>query len=473
MAADWLTQIWGLGPRICLLLLGVAAGVAIATPWTRVAWMVATLAATSAAIFSVGFAANGAAGIYNQYLVAVIGVTSALALLACGSVLDSLHPKAGPLTVALALVACMGWTGALLADDLIAFFAAVEAAWLSVVALVALEGRRRGGLNASLRLLMVGGASSGLCLLGAALLGAAAGSLRFDMLNSGLRDGDMSALAGATLVVVSLAMKMGVAPFSYWVVAAYGRASPFALVIVAAPSALGALAALMHFSSLTFRAPELGGGMSATLAAIGMLAVVIGSLQAVGAKDVRRLFAYAWASQAGMAILCVALGSQAGLSAALIQITAIAAAALAFAVGLAVGVGDRSDIADLDGLVARAPLASAAMAAAVISLMGTPLTIGFLGRWRLVEVGVGVGWWWVTIAVIITSLAGVFYGGRLIGRMYLRRSETVTAPVTSIWRWVAAPALLAAIATVVVGASPGLLLRAADFAAAQVFTSPP
>ena len=33
-----------------------------------------------------------------------------------------------------------------------------------------------------------------------------------------------------------------------------------------------------------------------------------------------------------------------------------------------------------------------------------------LARWRLVEAGVGAGWWWAAGLVIIASLAGVFYG---------------------------------------------------------------
>jgi NADH:ubiquinone oxidoreductase subunit 2 (subunit N) len=91
--------------------------------------------------------------------------------------------------------------------------------------------------------------------------------------------------------------------------------------------------------------------------------------------------------------------------------------------------------------------------------MGAPLTIGFLGRWRLIEAGVGAGWWWASMLVIVASLAGVFFGGRLIERIYFRRASEAFAGETSAWRLALAPALLAAIITIAIGFAPGLLLR--------------
>jgi NADH:ubiquinone oxidoreductase subunit 2 (subunit N) len=145
------------------------------------------------------------------------------------------------------------------------------------------------------------------------------------------------------------------------------------------------------------------------------------------------------------------------------------AATLAVAVGVALALGEDADLHAFEGLARRAQFASAAIAGAMLSFMGAPLTLGFLGRWRLVEVGVGAGWWWVAGAVIVTSLAGVFFGGRLIELMYLRRKEVAGVAVTGPWRWTAAPALIVAIATIATGLAPGLLLRAADIAAARAF----
>ena len=122
----------------------------------------------------------------------------------------------------------------------------------------------------------------------------------------------------------------------------------------------------------------------------------------------------------------------------------------------------------LDGLGRRAPVASVAITAGALSLMGAPLTIGFLGRWRLIEAALGVGWWWVAAVTIAASLAGVFYGGRLIERLYFRHASETLIASRDPWRLALAPALISAIAAVALGLQPIVLLRAAESASQLV-----
>jgi NADH:ubiquinone oxidoreductase subunit 2 (subunit N) len=228
----------------------------------------------------------------------------------------------------------------------------------------------------------------------------------------------------------------------------------------------GPLLVLTRLSAYAITAPQIGAGVSAALAALGAVSVVIGSVQAVGARTLPRLAGYACVSQLGCVLVTIALGSPAGFAAALVQVVALSAAGLALFGGAAVGrIGALSA---LDGFGQRAPLASAAITAGALSLMGAPMTIGFLGRWRLVEAGVGAGWWWASVLVIITSLAGVFYGGRLIERMYFRRANAAFAGETSLWRFAVAPSLLCAIAVISIGFAPGALLRLSAAAASML-----
>ena len=269
---------------------------------------------------------------------------------------------------------------------------------------------------------------------------------------------------GAGLIVLGLALKAGVAPLHMWLGAAFGRVGAFAALGVGVVGAVGAAAALARVSAYLIVAAPLGEALSAIVALLGGASVVIGSMQAVGARNILRLAAYAGVAQVGCILLCVALGSPAGFAAALVQLTAFAAAAMALFGGAAVA-GVHA-MTELDGVGRRAPLAGAAMTAGAISLMGAPLLLGFLGRWRLVEAGVGAGSWWAAGAVIFASLAGVFYGGRIVERLYFRRAaETYTgAPAGAAIAF--APMLVGAIVIIAIGLAPGALLRAADAAAA-------
>jgi multicomponent Na+:H+ antiporter subunit D len=193
----------------------------------------------------------------------------------------------------------------------------------------------------------------------------------------------------------------------------------------------------------------------------GAAGVVIGSLQAIGARSLMRLGAYAIAAQAGCALIGAALGSTAGFAAALLQLTAMAAAALAL-FGGAAAMSAAPSLNALDGLGRRAPLAGAAMTIAALSLMGAPLTIGFLSRWRLMEAAVHGGWQWASAAAVLTSLAGVLYGGQIIVRIYFRRSNTPTPLAGALTHWLLAPTLAAAMIVILWGINPTLVLAMSE-----------
>ncbi|MEQ1817331.1 MAG: proton-conducting transporter membrane subunit [Terricaulis sp.] len=465
-------------PLLMIMAPLLGAALLLLTGVARVSWMVACVAAAASAYIAIDFASVVLSGFAQPvaevgvslfadgvgvFAAALLALTGAFAVLAVGASLKDGGDAAAPLALAIMLCIAAGWTGALVARDLVAIIAAVETAWLASVGLVTLNAQRdRAALNGALRMLSWGGVSAALMLIGAGMIGRATGSFAIDALPlAHIRMPNLAA-AGSALIVIGLALKGGVAPLHAWCAAALGRLSTTYALGIGALGVLGALAVLTRFSAYAIAAPEVGGAISAALAVLGSASVVIGSVQAVGARNLLRLTVYAGASQAGCVLLSVALGSPAGFAAALMQLVAFAAAALALYGGAAAGRVQSLEM--LDGYGQRAPLASVAITVGALSLMGAPLTIGFLARWRLVEAGVGAGWWWAAGLVIIASLAGVFYGGRLIERMYFRRANTAYAGEGGVWRVALAPTLVAAIAAIAIGIAPGFLLHAATVA---------
>ncbi|HRP10712.1 MAG TPA: proton-conducting transporter membrane subunit [Terricaulis sp.] len=454
----------------------------------RASWACAVIAALASAYFAIDLGQRTLLGgaplahygegvalapdgfsIFSAALTAGLG---ALTLLAAGALAKGLNRRTGPLAFALALCVAAGWLGALAARDWFGFVLGVETGWLAGVALAALRGERdRMALSAAMRMLSAGAAASALLLIGVALIGRAIGSWELGALEDARIVTPGLASAGVALTIAALALKAGVAPLHLWAPAAWGRAGALALLVIGVVGMVGALAALMRIGAHGLGAPAIGGGVAAGLAALGALSVLIGSVQAIGAATLPRLAAYAAAAQAGCILISLALGSQAGYAAALVQLLALAAAALALLAGAAAA-GGAHMLAALDGLGRRAPLAGLAFTAGALGLMGAPLTIGFLGRWRMIEAAVGVGWWWAAVAAIAASLAGVFYGGRLIERVYFRRANTtIEAPPR--WGFAFAPALVAAIAATLWGVEPSLLLDSAGAAASLMLGAAP
>ncbi|ANP44912.1 proton-conducting transporter membrane subunit [Candidatus Viadribacter manganicus] len=474
MSAAYLELAREHAPLFMILAPLIGAALMLVSGPARLSWIVAALVASAGALVAVDFAVRALAGVQpiavvgvmlhvdgiGAFAAALLAVVAAFAIWAVGATLKDGGGAAAPLSLALMLGANAGWTGALLAGDLGSIIAAVETAWLAAVGVVATNaGRDRAALNGALRMLSLGGIGFALMLLGAGLFARAAGTSSMEALTLAHIRMPGLAGAGAGLMILGLAVKAGVAPLHAWGAAALGRSTSMVTFGVGALGIVGALAVMSRLAGYVMVAPEIGEGIQAALAAIGGVSVVVGSVQAVGARNLLRLTAYAGVSQAGCVLLSLALGSPAGFAASMVQLVAFAAAALALYGGASAG--RVQTLAMLDGYAQRAPLASAAITAGALSLMGAPLTIGFLGRWRLVEAGVGAGWWWAAGLVIIASLAGVFYGGRLIERMYFRRANAAYAGEGGVWRVTLAPALIAAIAAIGWGLAPGGLLRAA------------
>lgn len=452
-------------PMVTLALLLGGGALAFLTPHGRASWTLGVVAALTAAFVAADMGWRsilGGEAMASNRLLALDGVAAfgaplvvGLALLAIFSDASSLSDKpsrAQPYAVALQLMSAGAWVGALLARDLIALVVCVSAAWLAATALIALSPNR-GALNGALRALMSGGAGAALMLIGAGMVTHAVGDGAVGGASNALIGAPMMATMGFVLLLAPLMLMAGAAPLHAWTGPAYGKSEAGLTLVLAG---VGALAVIARLAAVAATAPAVAEGVSAALACIGVASVLIGSVQAVGAMNVRRLVAYASAAQVGCILVAIALESPAGLAAALVQMVAWGAGAFALLAGMAAS--RDAALAALDGLGRRAPLSGVAITIGALSFMGAPLTLGFLGRWRLIEAGVGAGWWWATGAAIITSLAAVFYGGRLIERLYFRRATEATAYDNDLWRFARAPALVAVIVAIACGLAPGLLL---------------
>ncbi len=449
----------------------VAAALVALSPSGRLGWLIATVSAAVSvwlsAAFAVNFFAGAAVATHPAFAPDGIGVASAaglaiasaLAIAAAAPLLKDYQARARSQVLALCLCVGGGWTAALLARDLVGAFLAGEAAWLAAVALVALGAEReRASLNGALRMLVAGGVGGVLFLLGAALIVRAAGTGEFAALPLAQIEAPIAAAAGVALMLAALAIKAGAAPFHAWFSVAMGRSAPLAALVLSCLGVVGSLALLTRIAAFASPSPALGEAVAVIAAAIGGLGIVVGSLQAIGAVNIHRLIAYACVAQGGCLLLGVALGSPAGFSAALIQLAALAAASVALQAGV-VASGCGASIAALDGLGRRAPFSGVAITMGALSLMGAPLTLGFLGRWRIIEATLGVEWWWAAGLVIFASLAGAVYAGRLIERLYFRRAASVTPLQRDPWRLAFAPALLVGVGAIAMGVEPSLLLR--------------
>jgi multicomponent Na+:H+ antiporter subunit D len=155
------------------------------------------------------------------------------------------------------------------------------------------------------------------------------------------------------------------------------------------------------------------------LAVIGMMAATVA---AIYQYNLKRLLAYSSVAQLGYMVLGIAYGSVDGLTAAVLHLFnhALMKGALFLALGcVMLRVGDVT-MHGVRGLGRQMPWTMAAFVAGGLSLIGVPLTVGFISKWYLVGAALEDGRWWIAALILASSLLAVIYVWKVVEAAYLR-----------------------------------------------------
>ena len=148
------------------------------------------------------------------------------------------------------------------------------------------------------------------------------------------------------------------------------------------------------------------------------------SLVAIFQVDVKRLLAYSSVAQIGYMILGLSFASVTGLTATLLHLFnhALMKGALFMALGCVVYRIGSVQIGAMAGLGKRMPFTMAAFVVGGLSLVGVPLTVGFVSKWYLILGALEKGGLWMGVAgiVLLTSIMALVYVWRVVEVAYLR-----------------------------------------------------
>ncbi|MBT6276404.1 MAG: monovalent cation/H+ antiporter subunit D family protein, partial [Chromatiales bacterium] len=153
----------------------------------------------------------------------------------------------------------------------------------------------------------------------------------------------------------------------------------------------------------------------------GCGAALVGSLAAIHADDVKRVLAYSSLAQIGYMALGIGIATETGVAASLLHMFnhALMKAALFMALGCVIWQMGGQSIRTFSGLGKTMPLTAVAWSVAAASLVGVPLTAGFISKWYLVLAALERGWWPLAALVMVTSLMAVVYMGKVLERIWL------------------------------------------------------
>ncbi len=376
---------------------------------------------------------------------------------------------------ALVLFSAVGMMFMTSAIELLMVFIGLEISSISTYILAGYRKYSPTSSEASIKYFLLGSFATAFFLYGIALCFGATGSTNIYSIAAGVKAGASPLLLTVALgmMLIGLGFKVSAAPFHVWTPDVYeGAPAPVVGFMSTAPKA-AAFAVLLRITYAGF------GAMSHTwivlLWIMAVLSMTIGNLGALTQQNVKRMLAYSSIAHAGYLLVAFTAFSAQGMAAACFYTAAYAAMNVgAFAIiSYLSGYNERrANLKDFAGLSKQHPLASAALAIFLISLIGIPFTAGFFGKFYVFTTAMHAGLWiLVTIGLLNSGLAA-FYYLRFLGQLYMQpldaSQEQPAAPAQP--AFVLGIAILVA-AIFVLGIIPNRVLRLAQAGAVTYFPS--
>lgn len=289
-------------------------------------------------------------------------------------------------------------------------------------------------LEAGMKYFLVGALANALMVLGVVLIMGTMGTTAYGALAGRTPSGPL-ALTGLALTSLGLLFKLGAVPAQAWVPdVAEGAPAPSAAFLTVVPK----VAAAVALYRLVALVPAEGTELRLLMAIAAAATMTLGNLAALRQDDVRRLIGWSSVSQAGYALMAVAVAGSAGAPGALMLFLAAYAAANLTAFAVVTHLRGRTALSDYAGLLSRRPDMAAILTLAFLSMVGIPPLAGFGGKLGLFSVTLANGLGWLTLVGLANSALSLAYYLRVAGRMtFAEPGEAVSTlgPATAVVAW--------------------------------------
>jgi multicomponent Na+:H+ antiporter subunit D len=257
-------------------------------------------------------------------------------------------------------------------------------------------------------------------------------------------------LAAFAFITVGLGLKLALFPLHLWLPNAYAYAPSVVTALLAGTATKVAVYLLLRFVFTLFGPTFAFAGqpLAMLLMALALVAILATSTSAIFQQDAKRLLAYSSVAQIGYIVLGISLLTLAGMTAGMVHLFnhALTKTALFLALGAVFYRLGSARIDDLAGIGRQMPLTMFAFVIAGFSLIGVPMTVGFVSKWTLISALFDRGLWPLAVLVLLGSLLAVIYIWRVVEAAYFRprpegaeaMAEAPLAMLLPLWLLVAA-----------------------------------
>ncbi|PCK03496.1 MAG: cation:proton antiporter [Alteromonadaceae bacterium] len=361
-------------------------------------------------------------------MVLVSGLSSAVILAARESVAKEVGADKQVLFYIAYLLCFAGLLGICATGDAFNVFVFLEISSLSAYTLIALGSDRR-ALWAAYQYLIMGTIGATFILIGIGMIYMMTGTLNMHDLAERLPEAahTKTVFTAFTFIIIGTCLKLALFPLHLWLPNAYAYSPSIVSAFMAATATKVAVYVLIRFVFSVFGVDFSIDHMplQQILLVLSLIGIVWVSIVAIYQTNLKKLLAYSSVAQIGYIILGFSVGTVLGLQASLIHLFnhALMKGALFLAIaGVVYRIGG-CEFSQLSGIGKKMPWTMAAVVVGGLSLIGVPLTTGFVSKWYLVSALIEAGWWPAVAVVMLGSLLAVIYVWKVVEVAYFGSPE--------------------------------------------------
>ena len=318
-------------------------------------------------------------------------------------------------------IATLGCLVLVASSHLMSFFLGLEILSVSLYAMIAYLKERKQSLEAGMKYLVLGAASSAFLLFGMALIYAELGTMEFSQVAaaSAVPSHLTLLLPGIVLIITGIGFKLAVVPFHLWTPDVYEGAPAPVTAFIATVSKTTIFALLLRV--LYQPGVHQSRAVFVVFVIIAVASMLAGNLLALWQTNVKRILAYSSIAHFGYMLVAFVAGGDLAVEAVtfyLVAYTVTTLGAFGVVTVLSGSSRDADTLDDYQGLFWYRPFTAGIFTVMLLSLAGIPATMGFLAKFYVLAAGASATQWSLILILVTTSTIGLFYYLRILVALY-------------------------------------------------------
>ena len=366
----------------------------------------------------------------------VSGIGSVIMVFAPHSIASEVPEERIYLFYTMYLLTLSGLLGMTITGDVFNLFVFLEISSLSTYVMISLGNTAR-AMTAAFRYLILGTVGATFYVIGVGMMYQMTGTLNMADLATRLPmvAETRTILVALSFLTIGIGLKIGLFPIHGWLPNAYAFAPSIVTAFLAATATKVAMYVLLRIYFTVFGVKIFQTlPIDEVLLILGVITILAMSTVAIFQINAKRLLAYSSVAQIGYMIIGISMITVTGLTATILHLFNHALIKGALFLALA-GIFYRIKsikIENMAGLGRAMPYTMAAFLIAGLSLIGVPLTVGFVSKWYLILGALEKDWWLVAGLILLSSLLAVIYLWKVIEVAYFKNRAESAPPIREV-----------------------------------------